>query len=179
MEGVSTANDPYPDYSDAIGRLQAICANEGNDEVDFLLETITNYTNNLHDQLQKKDAEIDAYNYMVSHDLRTPLRAAEIFSGMLSENCKEGLNEEGHKYLSNVQSSLQQMNNFINGLLEYSRAGRKELSVTTVSMKDVFGDAYQFLLFSEPGKSIEFHISDLPPVIADETMIKQLAQHLL
>src|SRR5712692_6762866 len=71
---------------------------------------------------------LEGFSYSVSHDLRSPLRAIDGFSRMLTEDYGERLDDEGRRRLAVVRESSQRMGRLIDDLLEFSRLGKKPLA---------------------------------------------------
>src|SRR5581483_7413214 len=60
-------------------------------------------------QLEAANAELDAFAYSVSHDLRAPLRAIDGFSQALLEDCGDRLDAAGRAHLGRVRQATQRM----------------------------------------------------------------------
>jgi len=91
--------------------------------------------------LRERNAELEAFAYSVSHDLRAPLRAMEGLAQALLEDCGDGLDELGRDYAERVVASAQRMERLIQDLLEYSRVSRVELVRADVDLDAAVDDA--------------------------------------
>jgi two-component system NtrC family sensor kinase len=89
------------------------------------------------DELERKNRELEAFSYSVSHDLRAPLRAIDGFSRIVLENSGGTLDAKGREYLQRVCAAAQRMGDLINDLLELSRVGRADLHRRPVDLSDV------------------------------------------
>ncbi|HMC95249.1 MAG TPA: response regulator, partial [Polyangia bacterium] len=69
-------------------------------------------------------AEVEAFNYSVSHDLRAPLRPLDGFSEALLEDYGDKLDDKAKDYLNRIRLAAQRMGQLIEDLLELSRIGR-------------------------------------------------------
>ncbi len=69
-------------------------------------------------------AEVEAFNYSVSHDLRAPLRPLDGFSEVLLEDYADKLDERGRNYLTRIRAAARRMAQLIDDLLELSRVSR-------------------------------------------------------
>lgn len=74
-------------------------------------------------ELERKNQELELFGYVVSHDLREPLRAITSFSELLQQRYGGQLDEKAKKYIGYIMSSGKRMHNLITDLLTYVRAG--------------------------------------------------------
>jgi PAS domain S-box-containing protein len=76
------------------------------------------------EQLSKRNAELDQFAYVASHDLKAPLRAIANLSQWLEDDLSENLDESNRRHLELLRKRVYRMEALINGLLQYSRVGR-------------------------------------------------------
>src|SRR5579863_2602827 len=76
---------------------------------------------------QRTLAEVEAFNYSVSHDLRAPLRPLDGFSKVLLEDYADKLDDRGRDYLTRIRAAAGRMGQLIDDLLELSRVSRADL----------------------------------------------------
>jgi hypothetical protein len=72
-------------------------------------------------------AEVEAFNYSVSHDLRAPLRPLDGFSEVLLQDYGDQLDARGKDYLTRIRAAARRMGQLIDDLLELSRVSRVAL----------------------------------------------------
>ncbi|MDX2001118.1 MAG: PAS domain S-box protein [Chitinophagales bacterium] len=134
-------------------------------------------------QLLEANKDLEAFNYMVSHDLRNPLRGMNIFLSLIKDKGLANGNELLAKYLSNVETCSQEMDSLIEHLLEFSRIGRlvgnNPLELSQVNMTKVAIDVGRTLKQLEPNKAIELRVQDLSPILAEEKLIKMVWANLI
>jgi PAS domain S-box-containing protein len=75
-------------------------------------------------QLRRINRELDDFSYVVSHDLKEPLRTLEAFSTFLAQDYGNQLGSEGHEYISHLIQASRRLRELIDDLLSLSRAGR-------------------------------------------------------
>jgi signal transduction histidine kinase len=130
-------------------------------------------------QLQEANQELEAFSYSVSHDLRTPLRAIDGYSRILSEDFNDALGEDGRRVCSVVRSETQRMNQLIDDLLGLSRLSRTEMRRTELDLATLVRKAYGELTGVEERKRIELQVGDLPPAAGDASLMQQVVMNLL
>ncbi|MBI3045642.1 MAG: GAF domain-containing protein [Betaproteobacteria bacterium] len=130
------------------------------------------------EQLEAANKELESFSYSVSHDLRSPLRAIDGFSRILTEDYGGRLDDEGRRLLGVVRDGSRKMGQLIDDLLAFSRLGRKPLSTTAIDMKrlvqEVLGE-----LQASGGRPPCLVLGALPPAHGDATLVKQAWANLL
>ncbi|WP_321429540.1 PAS domain S-box protein [uncultured Methanolobus sp.] len=130
-------------------------------------------------QLEAANKELEAFTYSVSHDLRSPLRAIDGFSRIITEDYGELFDDEGKRLFNVIRTNTQKMDKLITDLLGLSRVGRNEMNLALISMNAMVDSVYSDLMASENKKNIEFNVSDLPDSYADPALTKQIWTNLL
>ncbi|HSV52025.1 MAG TPA: response regulator [Burkholderiaceae bacterium] len=133
----------------------------------------------LMDELERKNQELEAFGYSVSHDLRTPLRAIAGFSQMLLEDYAGQLDDRGQEYLGRVRDSAHRMGELISDLLKLSRIGRAEMVKQTVDISNIARRVATDLQQREPERSVELQIEDGLTDAADGRLMTIVLENLL
>ena len=79
----------------------------------------------LHD-LEKTNRELDQFAYIVSHDLKAPLRAMSSLVTWIEEDSEKHMTDESKEHLQMVVGRIHRMENLIQGILAYSKAGKNK-----------------------------------------------------
>jgi signal transduction histidine kinase len=130
-------------------------------------------------QLEAANRELEAFSYSVSHDLRAPLRHVDGFASLLTKHAGPTLDEKGLHLLATISSSAKQMGRLIDDLLEFARAGRTELRLTTVDQDAMVAGVIRDGSFEKKGARIEWRIAHLPGIRADAAMLRQVWVNLI
>ncbi len=131
------------------------------------------------DRLERTVKELEAFSYSVSHDLRAPLRGIQGFSRMLTEDHGGALDAEGRRMLGVVAESALRMSDLIDGLLEFSRLGLRDLARSTVDMKALAEAVAKDLVAEASSRKIELRVGALPPATGDPTLLRQVFVNLI
>ena len=87
--------------------------------------------------LEAANAELEAFAYTVSHDLRAPLRHINAFVGLLGEQIAPQRDEETRHFMDVISRSTLEMGELIDDLLAFSRMARQDLSEETVELSEL------------------------------------------
>jgi two-component system NtrC family sensor kinase len=130
-------------------------------------------------ELERKNKELEAFSYSVSHDLRAPLRGIDGFSQILLKDCAHMLDAKGMHHLERVRAAAQRMGELIDDLLKLSRVGREELSRSPVNLSGIARTIATELGRNEPERKVAFDIPDELVVDADNRLMKVALENLL
>jgi PAS domain S-box len=129
--------------------------------------------------LREANAELEAFTYSVSHDLRTPLQFVRGFAEAIRDE-SAALSSEHRDYLHRIIRAASRMDSIIQDLLAYSRLSRAEMQLVELPLDDVVGDvlAHQHAAIRQAGARVEIG-RPLPAVFADKTGLFQALSNLV
>lgn len=127
--------------------------------------------------LQVRNRELDEFAYIASHDLKAPLRAIANLACWIEEDLADQLPEENRHQLELMQSRAQRMDGFINGLLQYSRAGREAIETGPVDTRVIAEEILESLAIPS---TFTVHIAeDLPKLNTQKLLLQQVLANLV
>jgi signal transduction histidine kinase len=131
-------------------------------------------------ELAAKNAELEAFVYTVSHDLKTPIVTIEGFIGALREDFGGVLSEEGDRYLTHMSDAARKMDSLISDLLELSRVGRLTEKKTEFPFAALVKEAVEALQPQIKASGILVNMQeDLPVVYGERKRLGQVVDNLL
>ena len=131
------------------------------------------------EELERKNAELDAFSYSVSHDLRAPLRSIDGFSQLLLEECVATLSDKGRDYLKRVRASAQRMGNMIDGLLELSRVGRAAIHRDRIDLSAIADAVIEELRTKDLDRKVAVRVEERLAAEADAGLMRIVFGNLL
>lgn len=121
--------------------------------------------------------ELTNFAYVVSHDLKAPLRGIASLADWLSQDYADKFDAQGREHMRLLIRRVHRMSALIDGILEYSRAGRVKETSTRVDMNALMREIVDLLA---PPPNIQVLVATpLPTLIVDKTRIQQVLQNLL
>jgi PAS domain S-box-containing protein len=130
-------------------------------------------------ELSAVNAELDAFAYAVSHDLRAPLRAMSGFSQALIEDHGPTLGADARDLLDQIILASARMGDLIEGLLALSRSVRGVLRDDVVDLSALATLAVSELRRAEPGRAVQVQIESGLVAAGDRRMLAAVLGNLL
>ncbi|NNM81698.1 MAG: GAF domain-containing protein [Burkholderiales bacterium] len=128
-------------------------------------------------QLEAANAELEAFSYSVSHDLRAPLRSIDGFSEILLQKHSAQLDDAARDYLGRVRRSSRRMGELIEDLLALSRVGRSEIHKEEIDLAPIARAVIAEL--DAANRCVEWTIEESVPVYADSRLMKIVLENLI
>ncbi|CAN1210609.1 ATP-binding protein [Tumidithrix helvetica PCC 7403] len=133
--------------------------------------------NQLLEELAHVNQELKDFAYIVSHDLKAPLRGIASLADWLLTDYGDRLDDEGKDMLQLMGGRVRRMSDLIDGVLQYSRVGRVREDKTEVDLKPLLVDIIDSI--AAP-KGIQIAIDTKLPVLqAEKIRIQQVFQNLI
>jgi signal transduction histidine kinase len=128
-------------------------------------------------QVEHANRELTEFAYVVSHDLKAPLRGIGSLASWLHKDYADKIDAEGRKHLEMIMGRVSRMNGLIDGILSYSRAGRSGEGAVDVDLALLVPNTIDLLA---PPAHIRVEIvTPLPHMVIEPTKAQQLFQNLL
>ncbi|HEY2348485.1 MAG TPA: ATP-binding protein, partial [Puia sp.] len=125
-------------------------------------------------ELKNRNAELDKFAYVVSHDLKAPLRGINNVTKWIEEDMETELSPKLSEYLGIIGQRTKRMEDLINGLLDYARVTKKtdsEMTDVTELVRQITNDIVprNFLVQIEP----------LPVIFTERLKLRQVFSNLI
>ncbi len=131
-------------------------------------------------ELERRNVELEAYDHMVSHDLKEPLRMVSGFSALLQENLKGKVDDASIHLLEKIKKNMDRASQMLSSILEFTNANKSKELMGTIDLEDCIGHVVENLeLFISEKKAI-ITIENLPHQIEGvQVKVEQLFQNIL
>lgn len=131
-------------------------------------------------RLAQSNRELDAFAYIIAHDLKEPLRGIYNFSQFIKEDFGEAIGEEGRTELDRLAGLTTRMDSLLDSLLSYSRAGQLQLDSRPIDLNTLVYDLQIILKRRLDQSGTEVRIPrPLPALPCDEHQVEEVFTNLL
>jgi signal transduction histidine kinase len=172
--------------SDMVGLAEKISTGDfktiddkNNDELNRLSNSLNSMSQTLEknlNELTKKNRELDQFAYVVSHDLKAPLRGISNIISWIDEDHHEDITPQIKENLDLINGRAIRLENMINGLLEYAKAGKILKGKERVDILKMLHELTDLLV----PKIFEVQIDGVMPFILTEKLhIAQVFSNLI
>jgi PAS domain S-box-containing protein len=129
--------------------------------------------------LEQRNAELQDFAFVASHDLQEPLRKVQAFSDRVLNRYADKLDAEGVDYLRRMDGAARRMQSLIDDLLAYSRVSTRGQAFRRVSLDRILREVLADLETRIESSAGEVVAAELPSIEADATQMRQLLQNLV
>jgi PAS domain S-box-containing protein len=128
-------------------------------------------------EIENVNRELKDFAYIVSHDLKAPLRSIGSLANWIAADYADKFDEDGREQLSLIALRVKRMHALIDGILQYSRIGRIHEEKVEIDLNDLLKEVVDLLA---PPEHIQVSIENkLPVILSERTRIKQIFQNLI
>jgi len=149
------------------------------DELARRAETLEDRVRERTAQLEVANRELEAFSYSASHDLRSPLRVIDSFSGLLEKSAGSGLDARSRHYLDRIRFNVHHMSELIDALLALAHVSRVELKREPVDLAAIAAAALEQCREREPERDANVQIAGNMLAQADPALLTQVMQNLV
>jgi len=127
--------------------------------------------------LEEKNKELEHFAYVVSHDLKAPLRGIYNLAHFIESDLKSNQLSEIPGYLKTLYGRAKRMDNLIEGILNYTKIGMVESNKEEIDLNKLVRE-----IFNDLNTSEQFQLkleNRLPVVFGVSAMMQQLFANLI
>jgi len=130
-------------------------------------------------ELERSNEDLREFAAIASHDLQEPIRKIIGFGRRLKKDCSSHLDDRGRDYLERMERSTQQMQEFVDDLLQYSKITISSPLFQRVDLKEVISHVLIVLeSHVEPSRPL-VQVGSMPVIEGDRMQMAQLFQNLI
>ncbi len=127
--------------------------------------------------LQISNNRLKEFAYIVSHDLKAPLRGVRNIASWIREDCGNTMNEDGITHLKLMEKQILKMENLIRAVLEYSKTGVSKSNSEWINLDEMIQNVIEMV---EIDNRTKFEIkSEIIEIKGTRIVISQVLQNLL
>lgn len=127
--------------------------------------------------LEIRNEDLDSFAYVASHDLRAPLRAISHLVSWIQDDSNSVLPSSSRAHLEEVQQRTVRLDSLLDGLLNYSRAGREDCALEPVDVATLVEETTAMV--SLPPRFEVVLTGDRPTISTTRIPLQQVLMNLI
>lgn len=128
-------------------------------------------------ELEIVNEELKNFAYVVSHDLKAPLRAIGSLADWIATDQHDRLDSDGQEHLRLLIQRVRRLDALIDGVLRYARIGRIHEAAVEIDLDQLVQEVIDSL--APPAHVCVEVTTQLPTIVAEKTSIQQIFQNLI
>jgi signal transduction histidine kinase len=156
----------------------AVVKDEKNDELTSLSVSLNSMSETLSKnikELERRNKELNQFAYVVSHDLKAPIRGIYNVIQWIEEDLGNEVSMQMRKYLNIIPERIERMEDLIHGLLDYARIAREKPLKEKVDVKILVREVADLIL----PKDFAIETRNLPVLKTEKIRLEQVFSNLI
>lgn len=162
------------------GDLKVEVHDDSKDELTSLSQSLTKMAHKLDENftdLEQKNNDLKQFAYVVSHDLKAPLRGIETVLTWIDDDFDGNLDPRLLEYHQMIRGRIKRMENLISGILEISRVGRVQKPVERVDVNELLAEVIDNCA---PPAGLKVDVQPgIPVLITERILLQQVFTNLI
>lgn len=130
--------------------------------------------------LEEANRSLEAFSHALSHDLKKPIRHMVSFAEIVRDTLAEGDLRSAQVYCDKIVGAGKRMQSMIEGMLAFSRMGRRAVSPGWIGMDAMTRECLVEVTASFPERQLQTTgLNELPPVWADPVLMREVWINLI
>lgn len=131
-------------------------------------------------ELESRNAEMERFTYTVSHDLKSPLITIQGFLGLLRQDQIAQREDRMRSDIDKIESATSTMNQLLDELLQFSRAGKTMNQPTAVPLQEIVDEVLSLTRGEIENRGVEVRVArNLPVVCVDRVRFTEVLLNLV
>lgn len=131
----------------------------------------------INSELERSNQELDEFAYVVSHDLKAPLRGIANLAVWIEEDSGEKLTANSKRDLQSLQKRATRLQKMLGDLLEYAKTGKGHSAAEAIDSREMIEDIVD--LMGEPMKFTVLFIGDFPTLRLPRAPVEKIFRNLI
>lgn len=128
-------------------------------------------------ELQRANEELELIAYVISHDLRTPLRGIRNYAEFLNEDLGDQLTGESREDLGRLGRAAEELDNMFRDLLSIFQINRKKQTSIAIDSEELINEIV--VLIAHQADEEVICVGEFPTLFAPEGMLRPIFQNLI
>ncbi len=129
--------------------------------------------------LQAANQELTHFAYMVSHDIKQPVRTINNFSKLLAREVKDHLTKDAIEFIDIIDASTKRITAFVEDILKYATATESNIELEKVDCNEVLNQIKSNLEFQLKESEGKLVFENLPSLEAHRSLMLQVFQNII
>lgn len=130
-------------------------------------------------KLSEMVADLEAFSYTLSHDMRSPIRAMQGYAAILEKTAGDKMGPQGLDFVRRIMKSAERLDLLVRDVLNYSRVASASVELKPIPLEPLVDNIlHDYPGLAPPNAKVEIQ-QPLPAVLGHEALVGQVLSNLL